>query len=59
MIGRSFSIVDVATRRVRTLPIDIHGELEFYNFAVSHDGRTVYLTEEEQEADLWLLELKP
>jgi Tol biopolymer transport system component/predicted Ser/Thr protein kinase len=59
VIGRSLSIVDVATRKVRTLPLDIHGEIEFYNFTVSRDGRTVYFTEEEQEADLWLLDLKP
>jgi eukaryotic-like serine/threonine-protein kinase len=59
VIGRSLSIVDVATRKVRNLPLDIHGEVEFYAFSVSRDGRTVYLTEEEQEADLWLLDLKP
>jgi Tol biopolymer transport system component/predicted Ser/Thr protein kinase len=59
MIGRSLSIVDIATHKVRNLPLDIHGELEFYNFTVSQDGRTVYFTEEEQEADLWLLDLKP
>jgi Tol biopolymer transport system component len=59
MIGRSLSIVDISNHKVRSLPLDIHGELEFYNFTVSHDGRTVYFTEEEQEADLWLLDLKP
>ena len=59
VIGRSLSIVDVATRKVRNLPLDIHGEVEFYGFTVSQDGRTVYFTEEEQEADLWLLDLKP
>ena len=59
VIGRALAIVDVATRKVRILPLDIHGEIEFYNFTVSRDGRTVYFTEEEQEADLWLLDLKP
>jgi Tol biopolymer transport system component len=55
---KSLFVVDIATRKVREFPIEMRGLFEFFGVAMARDGRTVYLTEEEQDADLWLLELK-
>ncbi|HEV8200447.1 MAG TPA: protein kinase [Candidatus Polarisedimenticolia bacterium] len=55
---KALFVVDVATRKIREFPIDFRGLFEFFGITLAHDGRTVYLTEEEQDADLWLLELK-
>jgi Tol biopolymer transport system component len=55
---KALYVVDVATRKVREIPIEMRGLFEFFGVTLARDGRTVYLTEEEQDADLWLLELK-
>jgi len=38
--------------------VDIHGNMGGYNFTQSRDGRTLFVVELEQEADLWLMDLK-
>jgi Tol biopolymer transport system component len=55
---RSLFVLDVATRKVRELPVDFRGMFEFFGVTVTRDGRSVYIVEEEQDADLWMLERK-
>jgi Tol biopolymer transport system component len=51
-------VVDIASHKVREFPVEMRGLFEFFGAALAPDGRTVYLVEQEQDADLWLLELK-
>jgi Tol biopolymer transport system component len=55
---KNLYVVDAATRKVREFPIDFRGLFDFFGITLARDGRTIYVTEEEQDADLWLLELK-
>jgi hypothetical protein len=54
----SLFVVDAASREVREIPLGLRGSFNNFNLTVSRDGRTVYLAEVEQEADLWLLDLE-
>jgi len=55
---RSVFILDTQTRQVQEIPLNIRGTLASFNLDVSRDGRTLFLVELEQEADLWLMDLK-
>jgi Tol biopolymer transport system component/predicted Ser/Thr protein kinase len=56
--SRTIFILDAQTRRVREVPLRLDGTFQPWNVAVSKDGRTLFVTETQQEADLWLLDLQ-
>src|SRR5207245_711687 len=55
--AKKIFIVDATTRQVRDFPLDLHGNLDIFSISAAKDGHTLYFTETDQEADLWLLDL--
>jgi len=56
--ARKLWVVDTLSRQVQEISLDIRGRFDSFNMALSRDARTLYLVESEQEADLWLMDLK-
>jgi hypothetical protein len=56
--SKVLSILDIQSRQVRTYPLPFHGDVDRFGLGLSRDGRTLYVTEREQEADLWQLDLQ-
>jgi len=51
-------VLDAPSRQVREIPLDLSGRFDSFSTTLSRDGRTLFLTQVEQEADLWLLDLR-
>jgi Tol biopolymer transport system component len=55
---KGLSVLDIESRQIRTYPLTLHGDVDPFGVALARDGRTIYFTEREQEADLWQLDLQ-
>jgi len=53
--SRALFVVDRTTRQVREIPLDLRGTFDSFSLNLGRDGRTIYVVEQELEADLWLL----